>query len=188
MKGGQRVLTIMVGATSVFDETDDRFREDGGFELQLEHSLVTLSKWESEYEKPFLANTDKTADEVLAYIRYMVQSPNPPEDFLEKLTQENVEAINAYINKKMTATWFNDLTPRAKRNSEVVTAELVYYWMTVFRIDWEAQHWHFNKLMTLVRICNLKNDNSPKKMTRGEIQARNRELNAQRRAQMGTKG
>src|SRR4051812_9427742 len=170
-----------------FDETTDRFRDEGGFELQLEHSLVSLSKWEAEYERPFLGNQEKTAEEAMAYIRYMVVTPNPPEDFLERLSKENMEAINAYINKKMTATWFSDATPQTRRNTETVTAELIYYWMSIFQIEWEAQYWHLNRLFTLIRICNVKQD-KPKKMSRAEAAARQRELNERRKREMGTRG
>jgi hypothetical protein len=181
------MLTIKVGATEVFDEGTDTFRFEGGVELQLEHSLVSLSKWESEFEKPFLGDSEKTADEALAYIRCMVVGENPPGDFLEELSSENMNEINAYINKKMTATWFSDATPQTKRNTETVTAELIYYWMSVFQIEWEAQYWHLNRLFTLIRIANVKQD-KPKKMTRAEIAQRQRELNAKRRAEWGTKG
>jgi hypothetical protein len=181
------VLTIRIGAESVFDEVTETFREEGGDELQLEHSLVSLSKWESEFEKPFLAEGERTQEEALGYIRCMVVSKDPPEDFLQKLSAEHLEKINAYVNQKMTATWFSDATPQTRRSGEVITAELIYYWMTVFHIDWEAQYWHLNRLFTLIRICNIKQD-TPKKMSRAEVIARQRELNAQRRAQLGTRG
>lgn len=180
------MLTIMVGATDVYDESADQFSTQGGVELQLEHSLVSLSKWESKFEKPFLDNKSKTPEEILEYIRCMIVTPNPPEDFLQKLSKENLEAINVYIDRKMTATWFSEITPQS-RSSEIVTSELVYYWMTVFNIPFECEVWHLNRLFTLIRICNLKQD-KPKKMSRSEVAARNRELNAQRKAQLGTRG
>jgi len=181
------MLTIRVGANDVYDESSETFRAEGGVELQLEHSLVSLSKWEAEFEKPFLSSSEKTPEEAMAYIGCMVLTPNPPGDFLDKLSKENLGEINAYINKKMTATWFSDATPKTRRNSETVTAELIYYWMSIFHIEWEAQYWHLNQLFTLIRICNVKQD-KPKKMSRSEAAARNRELNAQRKAQMGTTG
>lgn len=181
------MLTIKVGAADVYDESSETFRAEGGFELQLEHSLASLSKWESEFEKPFLGENEKTAEEATAYIRCMVLTPNPPGDFLDKLSPENLNEINAYINKKMTATWFSDATPQTRRNTETVTAELIYYWMSIFHIEWEAQYWHLNRLFTLIRIANVKQD-KPKKMGRAEAAARQRELNARRRAEMGTRG
>lgn len=181
------MLTITVGATSVFDEETDTFGTQGGFELQLEHSLVSLSKWEEEHEKPFLSETSKTGKELLSYIECMLLSPIPPGESLEKLSKENFEAINAYINRKSTATWFSEIEPKS-RNREVVTSELIYYWMTVFHIPFQpTETWHLNRLFTLIRIASLKQE-KPKKMSRAEIARRNRELNAKRKAEMGTKG
>jgi hypothetical protein len=180
------MLTITVGANDIYDESSGTFSAQGGFELQLEHSLVSLSKWEEEFEKPFLGKGEKTRDEVLAYVRYMVLTPNPPGEFLQKLSKENLEDINAYIERKMTATWFSD-QPGAPPSREVITSELIYYWMTVFNIPFECETWHLNRLFTLIRIANIKQA-KPKKMSRAEVAARNRELNAQRKQQLGTRG
>lgn len=180
------MLTIIVGATDVYDEGDEKFSTQGGVELQLEHSLISLSKWESEFEKPFLGKGEKTSEETLAYVRCMVLTPNPPEDFLQRLSKENLEAVHAYIDRKMTATWFSD-QPGAPRSREVITSEVVYYWMTVFNIPFECETWHLNRLFTLIRICNIRQA-KPQKMSRSEVMRRNRELNAQRKAQLGTTG
>jgi hypothetical protein len=180
------VLTITVGAEEIFDEGAGSFGTRGGVELQLEHSLVSLSKWESDHEKPFLGTSEKTQEEILDYVRCMVVSPNPPGDFLQKLSKDNLEAINAYIERKMTATWFVE-QPGAPKSREVITSELIYYWMTVFNIPFECETWHLNRLFTLIRIANIK-QSKPKKMTAAEVATRNRELNAQRKAQWGTRG
>jgi len=180
------MLTIMVGATDVYDESSGEFGVQGGFELQLEHSLVSLSKWESEFEKSFLGNDEKTSEEIFAYIKAMTLTPEVPKEIFEKLSEGNVEEINSYIEAKMTATWFSD-QPGSPRSRDVITAELIYYWMIVFNIPFECQHWHLNRLFTLIRVCNIKQD-KPKKMSRSEIAARNRALNEQRKAQLNTKG
>jgi hypothetical protein len=180
------MLTITVGATDVYDDETHKFTSQGGFELQLEHSLVSLSKWEAIHEKPFLESKEKTPEELLSYIECMVVTQNPPEDFLLRCSKENVEEIQAYIERKMTATWFSEIQPQS-RSYEIVTSELIYHWMTVFNIPFECQHWHLNRLFTLLRICNIKQD-KPQKMSRAEIARRNRELNEQRKAQLGTKG
>jgi hypothetical protein len=180
------MLTITVGAEEIFDEGAGTFGTHGGVELQLEHSLVSLSKWESEHEKPFLGKGDKTREEILDYVRCMVVSPNPPGDFLQRLSKENLEAINEYIERKMTATWFSE-QPGAPKSREVITSELIYYWLTVFNIPFECETWHLNRLFTLIRIANIK-QSKPKKMSRSEVAAHNRELNAQRKAQLGTRG
>lgn len=180
------MLTITVGATDVYDEESDTFGTQGGEELRLEHSLVSLSKWESIHEKPFLGVNDKTPDEILSYVECMVLDENPRGEIFHKLSEKNFQEINKYIDRKMTATWFSD-SPNAPQSREVITSELIYYWMTVFTIPFECQYWHLNRLFTLIRICNEKQA-KPKKMSRAEIAQRNRELNAQRRAQLGTSG
>lgn len=180
------MLTITVGGSDVYDESTGSFGTQGGDELQLEHSLVSLSKWESEFEKPFLGKEPKSSEEVLAYIGHMIVTPNPPRDILQKLSEKNLQEINAYIDRKMTATWFSE-QPGAPAAREVITSELVYYWMTVFQIPFECERWHLNRLFTLIRICNIKQA-KPKKMSRAEMARRNRELNAQRKAQLGTTG
>jgi hypothetical protein len=180
------MLTITVGAADAFNEETQTFESTGGFELQLEHSLVSLSKWESIHEKPFLDTHEKTWEEITSYVECMVVPPNPPEDFLPKLSKENFEEINDYISRKMTATWFSEVQPQS-RNSEIVTSELIYYWMTAFTIPFECENWHLNRLFTLIRICNIKQE-KPKEMSRAEVAQRNRELNAQRRKMLGTKG
>jgi len=116
----------------------------------------------------------------------MVVGQKPPEDFLQKLSQENYAVINKYIERKMTATWFSD-QPGSPKSSEVITSELIYYWMTVFTIPFDCETWHLNRLFTLIRICNVK-QSKPKKMTRAEQAQRNRELNARRKQQLGTTG
>jgi len=179
------MLTIIVGGTEFYDELKEKFVVDGGTPLKLEHSLVSLSKWEATYERPFLGKEEKTGEEVLAYVQCMAMDQKTPGEVFQQLSVKNFEAINEYIDAKMTATWFSDAP--VPRTTEVVTAELVYYWMTVFNIPWEAQHWHLNRLFTLIRICNIKAA-KPKKMSRTELAARQRSLNEQRKAQLGTKG
>jgi hypothetical protein len=186
MKGGQRMLTIVVGSTDSFNEETSEFTNIGGEILRLEHSLVSLSKWESIHEKPFLGTTSKTSEEILSYVKCMLLSENPPEKYLSRLSKENFEQINTYIDAKMTATWFSQ-APGAPETREIITSELIYYWMTVFNIPFECETWHLNRLFTLIRICNIKSS-KPKKMSRADVAARNRELNAQRKAQLGSKG
>lgn len=179
------MLTIHVAGVESFDENSQEFIAQGGTILELEHSLVSLSKWESLHEKPFLGKEPKTAEEIISYVKCMTLNKVPREIFL-KLDEENIQEIGDYIEAKMTATWFNE-QPGEPPSREVITSELVYYWMTVFNIPFECEYWHLNRLFTLIRICNVK-QSKPKKMSRAEIAQRNRELNAQRKAQLGTTG
>lgn len=180
------LIITVPGPEELYDENTQEFITRGDVVLELEHSLVSLSKWESIYEKPFLGEADKTTEEIHGYIRAMVQSVEVPDEVFKRLSPRNYEDINTYIEAKMSATWFNE-APGAPRSSEVITSELIYYWMTVFNIPFECQTWHLNRLFTLIRICNVKQA-KPKKMSRSDIATRNRELNAQRRQQLGTTG
>lgn len=178
------MLTIEVPMEEWFDETTQEFGTKD-YSLDLEHSLFSLSKWESFYERPFLKETAKTPEEVIFYIKAMTLTPNVPPEVYEKLSQENLEDINKHMAAKMTGTTFWDSGEQGSR--EIVTAEIIYYWMIAMQVPFECQYWHLNKLLTLIRVINMKN--APKKqLSQSELAARNRELNAQRRAALGTTG
>lgn len=179
------MLKLAVVVDESFDEATRQFIEHT-VDLELEHSLASLSKWESEFEKPFLSSADKTTEEVLSYVRTMCVTPNVPSEIFLKLSQENVDVINAYVNAKMTATWFAENTTQ-RPGREVITAELVYYWMTALQVPFVCETWHLNRLLTLIRVCNVKNA-PQKKMSKREALQQQRSVNAQRRAQQGTSG
>ena len=180
------MLKITVEGTELFDEETSTFSTVGGFDLELEHSLLSLSKWESKFKKPFLTDTPKTQEESMYYVEAMILNKDYPEDVALRLSKENITQINNYVESTESATTFGEM-PERKGRGEIITSELIYYWMVAFNIPFECETWHLNRLFSLIRICNIKNS-KPKKMSRSEIAARNRELNAQRRAQLGTSG
>jgi len=180
------MLTVTILGVEMFDEESQEFVTRDDVTLELEHSLVSLSKWESKHEKPFLGQIEKTNEEIFDYIKCMVLTPDVSKEVFSKFTEKNLVEINEYIEAKMSATWFNE-APGAPKSREVITAELIYYWMVVFQIPFECENWHLNRLFTLIRVCNIK-QSKPEKMSRSAVAARNRELNAQRRAQLGTSG
>jgi hypothetical protein len=182
------VLTIRVPGVEWFDDVKQEFIASNEVVLELEHSLVSLSKWESKWETPFLSDAEKTVEQTLSYIQMMSSKEISP-DVLNRLTNENFKSINDYINAKMTATWFSDegANQDGGRNGEVVTAELIYYWMVALNIPFECEEWHLTRLFTLIKVTNKKNTPG-QKMSRKDIMARNRALNAKRLAEYGTTG
>jgi hypothetical protein len=180
------MLQITIPAVELWDERKQEFVTTKEQTLQLEHSLVSISKWESKWCKPFLSKQEKTFEETLDYIKCMTITQNVNPEVYNYLTNKNIEEINNYINAPMTATYFSD-DKIAKTSREQITAELIYYWMIALNIPFECQKWHLNRLLTLIKVCNIKNQ-PPKKRNRKEIMSRNTALNAARRKQLNTKG
>lgn len=171
-----------------WDEEKQEFVEPKTQTLQLEHSLVSLSKWESKWNKPFLSKDIKTLEETVDYIRCMTITQNVDPDVYNCITNENIEQVNEYIEAPMTATWFNDnKSGRGKGKSEITTSEIIYYWMISLNIPFECQKWHLNRLLTLIRVCDVKNA-PPKKMSKKQQFSQQRNLNAARKKSLHTRG
>ena len=173
-------------ADDLWDERNQEFVSAKEQTLQLEHSLVSLSKWESKWCKAFFSRQEKTPEETLDYIRCMTLTQNVQPEVYNRLTRENIQQINDYIEAPMTATYFSK-EQRSGQSREVITSELIYYWMIALNIPFECQKWHINRLLTLIRVCNIKNQPA-KKMSRRDIMSRNAQLNASRRAKLNSRG
>ena len=180
------MLEIIIPATEQWDEKNQEFITSKEQILRLEHSLVSLSKWESKWCKPFLSRENKTMEETIDYIKCMTLTQNVDDHVYNLLTIDNIKKVNEYISAPMTATTFNDSNKKSGGN-EIITSELIYYWMISLNIPFECQKWHLNKLFTLIKVCSIKNQ-PPKKMSKKDIMSRNAALNAARRKQMNTKG
>ena len=182
------MLRLTVVTAEGFDDATSQFVEASSVVLELEHSLLSLSKWESKWETPFLGSQDKTNEQVLDYICMMSSSGEIPPEVLAHMGPEHFNAINKYINSKMTATTFRET--RESKNNEIITAELIYYWMIALGIPFECQEWHLERLLTLIKVCNIKN--APKDKQNGGFTkvsaADRRALNEQRRREAGSSG
>ena len=180
------MLSLTIPAREWYDERSESFITTKETHLKLEHSLISISKWEAKWCVPFLSSNDKTYEQTLDYIRCMTITPNVDPDVFYGLTKENLDAISNYINAPMTATTFRENTP-GPRNREIVTSELIYYWMVAAQIPFECEKWHLNRLLTLIRICGIKNQ-QPKKMGKRGTMTQNAALNAARRKRLHSSG
>lgn len=179
--------------SELYDEANNEFITVKGLKkdckLQLEHSLVSVSKWESKWHKSFIKTIEReklTQEETLDYIKCMTLDKNVDGEVYKFITQENLEEIVRYINDPMTATTVTE-NHKASGRKQIVTSELIYYWMISLNIPVEFEKWHLNRLLTLIRVCNAENQ-PPKKMSQKEIMSRNAALNAARKKQFNTKG
>lgn len=180
------MLEITIPSREIYNEQTNEFVEIKEQTLRLEHSLISLSKWESKWCKVFMSKEEKSYEETVDYIKCMTLTQNVNPEVYNGLTNENIVQINRYIEAPMTATTFSE-DKTSKGSREVVTSELVYYWMIALNIPFECQKWHLNRLLTLIRVCNVKNQ-PPKKMGKSELMRRNSRLNAERKARLNSKG
>lgn len=180
---------VIIPDQSLWDETTEHFINIKGASLVLEHSLISLAKWESKWHIPFLGKEEKTAEQIEDYVRCMTLTQHVNPELYHYIPASIMEEIFDYIEDPMTATWFSKV--EEKKNvfvrGEIITAEIVYYWMVTLNIPVQFEKWHLNRLLTLIRVINAKNAPA-KKMSKKDILARNRQLNAARRAKNRSKG
>jgi len=180
------MFDINIPAMELWDEANEEFILKQGHTLKIEHSLVSVSKWEAKWRKPFLDKQKKTYEETVDYIVCMTITQNVKPEVYDSLTHKNIRDVNKYIDSPQHATWFAP-DKKGKKSSESVTAELIYYWMIALSIPFECQKWHLNKLLALVRVCEIKSE-TPKKMDKKQTLSRNIALNEARRKAMNSKG
>lgn len=190
------MLTIVIPEAEGWNEKTEEFIHIKPQKLTLEHSLISLSKWEQKWKRPFLSNkpNDKTDEELRDYIRCMTISSNVDPAVYLFLSKDNIASIRAYITDPMTATTFGD-EPEDKSNQEILTSELIYYYMFQSQIPIECEKWHLNRLITLLRICAVKNKEMNDKAKRGgnrgatpNYLSKRRKLNNERRKALHSKG
>lgn len=182
------MLRIKVPAHEFYDELSGEFVEIKEQTLVMEHSLISISKWEAKWKKPYLSDRiKKTPEEMIDYLRCMTVQPNNVNPLVYKaLTQDNIQEISDYIKNPMTATTITHAGHSSSR--EVLTSEVIYYYMIAQNIPVEFEKWHINRLITLIEVCAIKNNPKQKKMSRSAIAKQNRAINQARRAKYGTKG
>lgn len=183
------MLPLTIQGYEYFDEKTSRFGNVKTATIQLEHSLISLAEWEAKWKKPFLGKEEKTMEECIDYVRCMTVTQHVDPLLYNGLTKEQIEEINKYIEDPMTATWFTE-TEQKRFNRETITAEIIYYWMISLNIPFECRKWHLNRLLTLIRVCNIKNT-PPKKKGHAERKndlSRRWALNESRRKRLNSTG
>lgn len=179
------MLSITIPDTELWNDAEQQFYVIKGGTIQLEHSLVSVSKWESKWKKSFFLKS-KTAEEVIDYVRCMTITQNVNPYLYKCLTTENLEKIKEYVDDPMTATTINN-PKKQSGNAGIITSEILYYYMITLGIPFECQKWHLNRLIMLIRVCSIKNS-KPQKMNKSDYLAHRRALNEQRKKALHTHG
>lgn len=182
------MMKIEIPDRDFYDELTNEFIHVKGAKFKIEHSLLSLAKWEAKWKVPFL-HTKLTREQWVDYIRCMTITQNIDPLVYKMITPDLLKQIENYINESQTATTINNTAPQRPHKKEIITAEIIYYWMTAFNIPFECEKWHLSRLLTLCEVCSIKNNaGNNKKMTKSEIMRQNNKLNAARRAAYNSKG
>lgn len=185
------MLILTIKGTRLWNSEKEEFIVTKDTTISLEHSLVSISKWEAKWHKPFIGDDKKTMEQTIDYIKFMTLTQNISDNVYNALSAENLKTVTEYIDNKMTATWFSEPKPgqgKPPGKKEVITSELIYYWMIALEIPFECQKWHLNRLLTLIKVCNAKAKATNTKQSKRDILKNNAELNAARRKKLGTSG
>jgi len=179
-------LPIHIPEKELFDEGTGKFITVKETNIVLEHSLISISNWESKWHKPYLSSEQKTPEEFISYLQCMCLTKNVNPNVFYTFDAENLKKVAEYITNPMTATTFK--RQDQKKSREIITSELIYFWMTNFQIPFDpCEKWHINRLLTLIEIASIKNQ-PPKKMGKREAAQQRAALNASRRAKYNTRG
>lgn len=181
------MLQICIPGGESWDEKNEVFIYGQDTIINLEHSLISISKWESKWHKPFTLQKLTDYSDIVDYIKCMTVTPNVNDEVYSRLTKKNIDDVLNYMGDSMTATTITEAGPKGHRNKEIVTSELIYYWMVALQIPFECQKWHINRLMTLIRICSIKNQ-PEKSMSKRNIMQQNAAINAARRKKLHSRG
>lgn len=181
------MLEVIIPASELYDDKNNEFIYTKETKLKLEHSLISLKKWESKWHKPFLT-TDKSYEELIDYIKCMTIEPIKDEIVYKAIPRSTFYIIIDYIKDPMTATWFSKASEdKLKSNKkETITNEIIYYWMIELGIPFECQKWHINQLLTLIKVIQLKSSSS--KMSKKDEKTQRDMLNKQRRMKYKSRG
>lgn len=179
------MLEITIQGYELYNDATQEFTTYPEKKIELEHSLMSIAKWESRWHKPFLSATQKEVEEINDYVKCMTLTKGVPDSSYSFITAAQYQEINNYISDPMTATKIKE--EKGKGSGEVMTSELIYYYMIASNIPMECQKWHINRLMTLIRVCSIKNQ-PPKKQNQSEVLRNNAALNAARKKKLNTKG
>ncbi len=182
------MLQITIPSAELWDEHNNIFVHTKAQTIRMEHSLVSVSKWETKWHKPFLSDEKKTREEMLDYYRCMTITQNVDPDFYNFIPYDKVNEIDAYIEDSASATVFYDHDGnKMPHRKERITSEKIYSWMVTLNIPFECQTWHLNRLMNLIRYCQAANQ-SPKKRSQKEIIQDYAKINAANRKRFNTAG
>lgn len=189
------MLTITIPDREYYDPVKEEFGKIKGATLRMEHSLISISKWEAKWKKPFLVkDPPKTEEESFDYFMCMcVDRSIDPDAIRYGLTPNLINQINAYMGDPYTATTFSSDGPEGKPDRSIITSEIIYWSMIQHNIPIEFEKWNLNRLLTLIKVCNIKQAEADpkygkgKKLSKSALYAKHNRINEMNKARMAAK-